>query len=77
MKLWDILAEKGKIATVIGFVFAIPANGWAMWKLYRGTIVTVDQLWIVVVINAIAIVWFVLPSSIIIKSTRLQIEIKD
>ena len=78
MKLWEALKEKGKIATVIGFIFALPANGWAIWKLYWGAIVTVDQLWVVVVINSIAIVWFILPSEISIKSGKgLEIIIKD
>ncbi len=78
MKFWDILAEKGKIATVIGFIFAIPANGWATWQLYRGNMVTIDQLWIVVIMNSIAIFWFILPSEISIKSGKgLEIIVKD
>jgi len=78
MKFWESLKEKGKIATIIGFIFAIPANGWAIYKLYRGTIVTIDQLWVVVIINSIAIVWFILPSEISIKSGKgLEIIVKD
>jgi len=78
MKLWNLLKEKGKIATIIGFLFACPANGWAIWKLYRGVIVEVNQLWTVVIINSIAILWFILPSEISIKSGKgLEIIIKD
>jgi hypothetical protein len=76
--IWGALKEKGKLATIIGFMFAIPANGWAIFKLYRGAIVTIDQLWTVVIINSIAIVWFILPSEISIKSSKgLEIVIKD
>lgn len=77
-KLWKLLAEKGKLATLIGFFLACPANGWALYKLYKGAIVTMDQLWVVVIINSIAIVWFILPSEISIKSGKgLEIIIKD
>lgn len=76
--IWKALKEKGKLATIIGFIFAIPANGWAILKLYKGAIVTIDQLWTVVIINSIAIVWFILPSEISIKSSKgLEIVIKD
>ena len=78
MWIWKALKEKGKLATIIGFIFAIPANGWAIFKLYNGAIVTIDQLWTVVIINSIAIVWFILPSEISIKSAKgLEIVIKD
>ena len=78
MKFWSLLKEKGKIATIIGFLFAIPANGWAIWNLYTGAIVTIDQLWVVVIINSIGIVWFILPSEISIKSGKgLEIIVKD
>ena len=77
MWLWNALKEKGKIATIIGFFFAIPVNGWAIWQLYHGLIVTVDQLWVVVIINSIAIVWFILPSEISIKAKSLEIIVKD
>ena len=77
MWLWNALKEKGKIATIIGFILAIPANGWAIWNLYNGAMVTVDQLWVVVIINSIAIVWFILPSEISIKAKSLEIIVKD
>jgi hypothetical protein len=77
-KLWKLLSEKGKIATLIGFFFAAPANVWAIWNLYKSIIVTIDQLWVVVIINSISIVWFILPSEISIKSGKgLEIIIKD
>ena len=77
MWLWNALKEKGKIATIIGFILAIPANGWAIWNLYKGAMVTIDQLWVVVIINSIAIVWFILPSEISIKAKSLEIIVKD
>jgi len=75
---WRALAEKGKLATIIGFLFAAPANGFALYRLYTGALVTIDQLWVIVIINSISIVWFVLPSEISIKSAKgLEFIIKD
>ena len=76
--MWKLIAEKGKIATIIGFLLSIPVNGWAVYRLYNGSIVTIDQLWHVVILNSIAIVWFILPSEISIKSVKgLEIIVKD
>ncbi|MCP4393976.1 MAG: hypothetical protein GY804_06900 [Alphaproteobacteria bacterium] len=77
MKLWEALAEKGKIATIIGFLFALPANGWAVYKLYNEELVTIDQLWVVIAINIIGMFWFMLPSEISIKSSKFQLIVKD
>ena len=75
--IWKAIAEKGKFASLIGFFFAAPVNGWALYKLYNGLIVNIDQLWVVVVINAISIVWFILPSKISIKWKSGEIIVED
>lgn len=78
MKITNILAEKGKLATLLGFFFAMPVNGWGIWKLYTGALVTVDQLWVIVILNSVSLFWFILPSEISIKSKAgLEIVVKD
>lgn len=78
MSLWSALGSKGKLATIIGVLFAIPANAWAIWKLYAGVLVTVDELWVVVIMNIASIAWFILPSEISLKSGKgLELTIKD
>ncbi len=77
MRLWNYIAEKGKIATIIGFFFALPANIWAVLKLWGEEIVTIDQLWVVIAINIIGMFWFMLPSEISIKSSKFQLVVKD
>ncbi len=77
-KLWKLLAEKGKIATVIGLLLSLPANGLALWSLFFDKNLSHDQLWQIVIINAIGMVWFILPSKISIKSGKgLEIIIED
>lgn len=77
-KLWKLLAEKGKIATVIGFCLSAPVNGFALWSLFTDIQLSESQLWQIVIINAVGMVWFILPSEITIKSGKgLEIIIKD
>ena len=78
MKLWKLLAEKGKIATLIGFFLSAPVNGFALYSLFWNKNLSESQLWQIVIINAIGMVWFILPSEISIKSGKgLEIIIKD
>ncbi len=76
-KFWEIIAEKGKIATLIGFFLASPFNVWVLIKFFTGAVVTTDSLWTVSIMNGVAMVWFILPSSISLKSDKFTLEIKD
>lgn len=75
--IWKALAEKGKFASMLGFFFAAPANGWALYNVYNGLIVTLNQMYVVTLINAISIVWFILPSKISIKWKSGEIIVED
>lgn len=78
MKLWNLLKEKGKIATIIGMLLSFPVNVYALYSLFTNTNLTESQLWQIVIINAVGMVWFILPSEITIKSGKgLEITIKD
>lgn len=77
-RLSNLLGAKGKLATLIGFFFSAPANGWALYQLYTGMLVTIEQLYVVLMMNTISIVWFILPSEITIRSGKgLEIVVKD
>lgn len=77
-KLWAALQEKGKIATIIGFFLSVPVNAWFMYCFFTSKVLTYDQLVQLAVINGIAIVWFILPSTIIVKGGKgFEITIKD
>jgi len=77
-KLWEALKEKGKIATLIGFFLSSPVNFWFMYCFFTSKVLTYDQLVQLAVINGIGMVWFILPSSIIIKGGKgFEISIKD
>lgn len=78
MNIWKLLKEKGKIATLIGMFLSFPVNVYALYSLFTNTNLTESQLWQIVIINAIGMVWFILPSEITIKSGKgLEIIIKD
>lgn len=78
MKFWNLLAEKGKIATLIGLCLSAPVNGFAIVSLFGDIQLSEAQLWQMVIINAIGMVWFILPSEISIKYGKgLEIIIKD
>lgn len=78
MSFWKLLAEKGKIATIIGFCLSAPANGLALWSLFRNVNLSEDQLWQIIILNVIGITWFILPSKISIKSGKgLEIIVED
>ncbi len=75
--LWKLMADKGKIATIIGFCLSSPFNIWALWSFFSGSGATEDQLWTIAIINGIAMIWFILPSKILIEGKGVKIEVTD
>ncbi|MCP4990797.1 MAG: hypothetical protein GY928_33590 [Colwellia sp.] len=76
-KLWEMLEKKGKIATIIGFVLSLPVNAKFVYLFFTNQIFKEDFLKAVIVVNIVAMVWFILPSKISLKSEKLTIEIED
>jgi len=76
-RLWAALEQKGKIATIIGFFLAAPFNIWVLIKFFTAATVTTESLWVVSIMNGVAMVWFILPSAILLKSDKFTLEIKD
>ncbi|MDC7218657.1 MAG: hypothetical protein PQJ59_01880 [Spirochaetales bacterium] len=75
--IWKALAEKGKIATIIGLALALPFNAWVLWMFFSGLPVSEDSLWTMAIMNAVGMFWFMLPSSIVLKSKVMVLEVKD
>ena len=76
-KLFSIFQHKGILATIIGLIFALPINIKMIFSFYKNIELTNGQLWAAVILNAIAMVWFILPSKIIISSKFLNVTIED
>jgi len=75
---WKALAEKGKIATVIGFLFVAPINAKVVWDFFHGGInYTEAQTQTLLLVNIIGWVWVILPSSITMTAGNFKFEIKD
>ncbi len=75
--MWKILKEKGKLATLIGLFLSAPVNIWALIRLFNDLFVSESQLWQIVIINTVGMVWFILPSKISIEGKGLKIEVVD
>jgi hypothetical protein len=76
-KILTILEKKGSIATVIGFLFALPVNTFFTIQFFRNNVMDDAQLKGIIVMNIIGMCWFILPSVIEIKSKLFEITIKD
>lgn len=72
-----ILEKKGKIATVIGFILSLPVNIRFLYLFFSNTLFEDDFLKAVIVVNVVAMIWFILPSKLVIEAPKLRIEIED
>lgn len=75
--IWKGLGEKGKVATIIGLCFALPANVKFIVAFIQGVEYSRESLLNLAVLNAVAMVWFILPSRISIKGPKIEIIIED
>ena len=77
-KLFTYLLEnKGRLATIIGLIFALPVEIKLTLSFYRNIELTRGQLITAAVLNGIAIIWFILPSIIEIKAGKFHFIVKD
>lgn len=77
-KIWTLLGEKGKIATLIGLIHIIPINSVALFQYFKDIeMLTEQRLTAVFMLNIIGIVWFMLPSYIKLKGKTFELELKD
>ena len=75
--IWKGLGEKGKVATIIGLFFAVPANGKFLYSVFKGIELSNQLLINIALMNCIAMVWFILPSKISIKGKPFEIIVED
>ena len=59
---------KGAIASLLGFLMAFPVNINLVFKYYTIGELSRAQLTTALIVNSIAMVWFILPSRITFKS---------
>lgn len=76
-KIWNALDKKGRVATIIGLCFAMPVNAKFLYLFFTGGELTNASLTAMMVYNVIGMVWFILPSKILVKSDKLTIEVED
>jgi hypothetical protein len=76
-KLWEGLDHKGRIATIIGFLWALPYNVQFLLDWFNGIFYTREQLEGVIIVNVLAMIWFILPSKIIIEGPKFKIQVED
>lgn len=74
---WTLLAEKGKIATLIGMAMSFPVNGKFMIDFFLGAPWGHELLTALAVINGVAMIWFILPSRLKITGPKISIEVED
>lgn len=77
MRIIEILEKKGIIASVMGFILALPVNGYTVYRFFMDKGLSENQINIFMWVNIIAWVWVILPSSISIVSGKFTLEIKD
>lgn len=77
LKLWEALDHKGRLATIIGFLWALPYNVKFTVDFFSGVFYSRDQLESIIIVNALAMIWFILPSKIIIEGPKFKIVVED
>ena len=76
-KFITFFKNKGILATLIGLAFAVPVNIRIMYLFYNNVDISKNQLWTACILNAIAMVWFILPSKFEIISKLFTVKIED
>lgn len=78
MWFWKALAEKGKIATILGAVVGLPAVFWLYYRLFFKEGINESELRTIVVIFTISIIYFILPSKFTAKFGQAgEITVED
>ena len=67
MWFWKALAEKGKIATILGAVVGIPGVIWLYYRLFSEKGITEPEFRTLIGIFTISIIYFILPSKFTAK----------
>ena len=76
-KVIEFFKNKGVIATWIGMILSIPVNARAVYQYFNNIEMSEASLTALVVVNIIAMVWFILPSRIVIMAGKFEIRIED
>ena len=77
MKIWQALDHKGRIATIIGFLWALPYNVKFLIDWFAGIEYSHAMLESVIIVNVLAMIWFILPSKITMKAKSFEFTVED
>lgn len=77
MKFIEFIEKKGILASIVGFLLAIPVNGFTVYKFFTDSKLSENQLDIFIWVNIVAWIWVILPSSITLTSSKFTLEVKD
>lgn len=77
MNLIEIVEKKGIIASIIGFILALPVNAYTIYLFFADKGLSENQIDIFIWVNIVAWIWVILPSSITITGPKFTLEIKD
>ena len=77
MKFIELLEKKGIIASIVGFILALPVNIFTVYRFFADKGLSENQINIFMWVNIVAWVWVILPSSITLTSSKFTLEIKD
>lgn len=77
-KLFSFLREyKGVISSILGFILSFPINTYFIYMFLMESQITRERLEIIVIINILAITWYLMPSKIEIGGKIFTIKIED
>jgi hypothetical protein len=75
---WKSLESKGKLATVLGIIISFPVNVLAAILMYIDTTkLTENFVQTLIILNCIAIAWFILPSKFTMKGKNFELTVED
>lgn len=77
-KIMDFIKiHKGAISSCLGFIMAFPINLYFIVQFYRGIEINRDNLEQIIIINMVAMIWYIMPSKIEIAGKIINIKIED
>lgn len=74
MNFWEKLKDKGRLATLVGTLLAIPTVALYVWNLFMKP--EFDYIPYIVSF-AISLIFFILPSSVIVNFKDVKFKIDD
>ena len=72
-----IRTYKGAISSLLGFILAFPINIYFIFMFLNNVQMSRERLEIIVIINIIAIIWYIMPSKIEVGGKIFTLKVED